>query len=993
MRCYHTILVKTFFFMPEFEMLNEIDPDLNYFNAFENINRSNYYSIEQYHDLIQNSSTNLNLISYNIRSFHKNFDAFTPVIEKSPPHVLILTETWFTENNLYNIPNYQSFHTVRSNRHSGGVSVYVRGGMEAKEIKSCSYANDSIEVCTVEIVDGRDKFCVVAVYRPHCGTVLDFTSDIETILKNPNFKDHKYILAGDFNVRLDHESQENTIFVETLRSYYFLPVITKPTRFSSDDRIQPSLLDMIWINSPVSYNSGILMYDITDHCPTFLQFPMNFNQQNMNDKVKISFRLINDENKAKFTEILASFDWSTISSNDLNNYVSNFVRTLNDLYCDAFPLKTKFISKQKSMNPWFTAEIRELVHSKSTFFAMKRLGAITKEENNNFKNRVKFKIKQAKSLYYKNLFQRNINNMHATWKTLKFLMNGTTEPNVIRSLCYNGNVFSEDMDICEIFSDFFAKIPLELEAKLPEINADATENIFVPLDNLVEPSILSLSTPLEVSNIISNLKISKQDKNCIPIRLLIANRDILSTIISHILNLCMNAKFFPDFLKIAKIIPVFKKGDPTIPSHYRPISILPYLSKIYEKLIYFRLASYFSSNSLFTNHQFGFRKNMSTMDAIIFFTEVLYNALNNKESVINILIDFAKAFDSVNHRILIKKLIKYGVPLELVLVIESFLENRQQTVHYKKFHSQPKISNLGIPQGSILGPLLFIIFVNDLPSLSQIFIPTIFADDCTLQLTGSNLDELIITCNSELQNFKQWSDNNRLTINVQKTNSMLVSNIHPVLPDESIQLNEQLLNNVLETKFLGMVIDKNLKFDQHIGAISAKISKSIGILYRLRGEGVSPFCLRIIYFSIIHPHLLYCLPLFGATYDTHINPLKILQKRAIRILNNANYLDHTEPLFYASKILKIEDQYKLSIASYVYKNPNILTPFSRNHHYSTRNRSTFVPPFERLRSSQQSVLYNSVRIWNCVPEEIKTCQSFVGFKNRYKEYLLEFYNQ
>ena len=619
---------------------------------------------------------------------------------------------------------------------------------------------------------------------------------------------------------------------------------------------------------------------------------------------------------------------------------------------------------------------------------MFRVGAVTKDENNRFKNKVKNHINKAKSNYFKNLLNRNCNNIRETWKTLNSLLNRSQSSNSLRVLLVNGVEYCEDGDIAEIFSDFFANIPLQLAAEVPHSDTDPISYLAPRLNETLE---LTPCTPEEVSNIIFLLKITKQGKNCIPIRILKANRGIISPVICNLINTCMREGSFPDSLKIAKVLPIFKKGNPREPSNYRPISLLPYLSKIFEKVLYYRLITHFCTHSILSQFQFGFRKNLSTFDAIVAFTEKLYEGLNEKKSILNIFIDYSKAFDSVDLEILLKKLDNYGVRGDFLALMRSFLFNRKQYIQFGKACSATRTLNIGVPQGSILGPLLFLVYVNDLPRLSQNFFPVMFADDCTLQFQDRDIHSLINTCNVELRSLKEWTESNRLTINVGKTNCMFISNMYSSLPDNSINFNNQYLNYVDNTKFLGVTLDSQLKYADHINIICSKISKTIGILFKLRTE-VPKSCLKSIYYSLIHPYILYLLPIFAATNEVHIRPLVTLQKRAVRILNGASYYQHTEPLFYDSGILKISDQYKLYLGSYVIKNFNIISEHQRAHHYFTRNRDVPSAPYERLRSTQQSVIFNAINIWNEIPLVIKECAQPSTFKRNFKLHLLNQYN-
>ena len=528
---------------------------------------------------------------------------------------------------------------------------------------------------------------------------------------------------------------------------------------------------------------------------------------------------------------------------------------------------------------------------------------------------------------------------------------------------------------------------MDLDVNLPNCTID-------PLNFLnfecTSPFTLEPCTPRECFSILVNLKNTKQDKDCVPISLLKPNSDILSIVISDIINQCMRVGRFPDSLKIAKIIPIHKRGDARYPSNYRPISLLPYLSKVFEKIIHIRLTNYLNFNNILSPHQFGFRKQISTLDAITNFTELIYQSLNNKNSILNVLVDYSKAFDTVNHSILLKKLYRYGVRGKPLQLIASYLQDRQQFVSIRNFKSKTFVTNISVPQGSVLGPLLFLIYVNEIPNLSQYFVPTMFADDCTLSFTSNSVDVLISECNSDLATFKAWSDANRLTINIDKTNCLFISNVASSAPTGSILLNNHELDFVPESRFLGVLIDQNLRFDKHINYVCGKISKCIGILFRIRPL-LPEACLRNLYFSLIHPYILYCLPVFGASYSTHLEPLRILQKRAVRLISNAAFLDHTDPLFFNNKILKLDDQYKLSIGCFAFKNPNLIATHVRPHSHFTRNREIPLPPFERLRSTQQSVIFNVVKVWNDVPESIKQCRSLHSFKFKFKELLLSRY--
>ena len=350
-------------------------------------------------------------------------------------------------------------------------------------------------------------------------------------------------------------------------------------------------------------------------------------------------------------------------------------------------------------------------------------------------------------------------------------------------------------------------------------------------------------------------------------------------------------------------------------------------------------------------------------------------------------IDFAKAFDSIDHRILLKKLEKYGIrglPLQL---ITSYLTDRKQTVRIGSSISSECIINRGVPQGSVLGPLYFLIFVNDMPRYLSNSYSILFADDCTLCYRGQSLNSTIELCNSELKKLHDWTISNKLTINFDKTYFMIVTNRN-VSQFNQVMINGIAIERTYTHKFLGVNIDSGLKFNAHIAEISSKISKSCGVLYRMSNYLPSA-TLRSLYFSFIHSYLEYSNIVWGGTFDSYLLPLFRLQKKSIRNVCKAGYLDHTQPLFLEKKILKLQDIHKYNLACYVFRNFSVFQ--SNPSNYATRNSSNLSSTFQRLFICQRSTSYLGPHIWNGLPDEVKNNTEYKKFKREVKIYLLSSY--
>ena len=311
--------------------------------------------------------------------------------------------------------------------------------------------------------------------------------------------------------------------------------------------------------------------------------------------------------------------------------------------------------------------------------------------------------------------------------------------------------------------------------------------------------------------------------------------------------------------------------------------------------------------SILTSSQFGFRPGISTADAISSLSEFLYDSLNNRFSTITVFVDFRRAFDTVNIEILLRKLYSYGIRGISHKLFSSYLANRSHFTLVNGASSSVRSSRIGVPQGSVLGPLLFLIYINDLPNVSKVSNTVLFADDTTLSFKNANINELFKICNIEMANFSKWAVANRLSINTEKTFYCVVSNRNLNYNSyPNVLLDGQNIDRVEKLRFLGVIFDDQLKFNHHIDFISKKVSKSTGILNRIKNH-VPHSILKLLYSSLIYSHFSYCNLIWGGTFSSHIQRLVLLQKKSIRIINNSNYLAHTNELFIKNSLLKMAD--------------------------------------------------------------------------------------
>jgi hypothetical protein len=554
----------------------------------------------------------------------------------------------------------------------------------------------------------------------------------------------------------------------------------------------------------------------------------------------------------------------------------------------------------------------------------------------------------------------------------------------------NGESITNKETISEEFNLFFTNIGPKLAERL--------QSEVDPLKNMPMPNCFSMFlTPVTMQEI---LKVTKNLKpkaapgwDNIPTNVLIAVIDVICNPLVTIINRCFIEGIFPKELKVAKTIPIYKAKEHNKFDNYRPISLLCSLSKIFERLIHARLYNFFKSFNLFYEHQYGFLPKHSTEEAVHHLHNAIVDNIENQLCTIGVFIDLSKAFDTIDHNLLLKKLKIYGVRGNALKLLESYINDRYQFVSYDNVESHSMSLSVGVPQGSILGPLLYLIYTNDFYRCLKTAHSIQYADDTTLLIKGNSIEDLNLSTNQELNNINDWFKSNKLSLNANKTYAVLFRTPQSKVSESDVRLsiNGNPVTITGHTKFLGVYIDQYLTYEQHINYISGKISKTVGVMNRIKNI-IDKKSLKLIYYSLIFPYLTYCNIEWCLNYKNRLNRLTVLQKKAIRIINKESYKAHTGILFKNNKILKLEDLPTYLIGIYMFKIRNCLTlpkfdVFKINH----RNPSLYYIPNVRTNYGKNTLLYQGPKIWNAVETTIKLSKSVYIFKNSIKSKLLSIY--
>ena len=495
----------------------------------------------------------------------------------------------------------------------------------------------------------------------------------------------------------------------------------------------------------------------------------------------------------------------------------------------------------------------------------------------------------------------------------------------------------------------------------------------------------------EVTQVISTLKNSSAGWDELPT--FVAKKCISGYIepLTYLINTSFTEGVFPKELKLARVVPIFKIGDKTELTNYRPISVLSFFSKVFEKIMYTHLLDFIEQNKIIYKHQYGFRQKHSTQHAIITLVDRITNSLDKGDIVISIFLDLKKAFDTVDHPTLLNKLYAYGIRGNAFNWFKSYLSERSQYVVYDSKQSKTQTVQCGVPQGSILGPLLFIIYMNDICNASELLFSILYADDTSVQISGNDITDLVSSMNAELELLSRWFKANKLCLNAQKTFYLVFHRARIKDHELSIQIDGSTLNRSRNIKYLGVIIDHKLNWCEHIAHVKNKVSKGIGILYKAR-QFLGKKSLHNLYYSYIYPYLIYCIEVWGSACQTHLHPLFLVQKKIVRIITFSHYLAHTQPLFIDLFLLPLDKLILNRIGIIMYKICNGLLPEVINvlyvsnkdiHSYNTRSSNLL-----RVPKGSTNFVNTSTRLWNVLLVNIDVNVSISTFKHNLKTYLL-----
>ena len=978
------------------------------------LNSCHYMTEEDYISSNQSEFFDAGLVSINIDGARTNFsklEVFNRVFNVNNRIVgYFICESNVTEHEAQTIflEGYNKFVLDRilkddnSRKQKGsGLITLIRQNLNRVKVcpELCKMTLD-FECLTTELMTNNSKYLFINAYRSPSGNYVNFLTNLEHILETANSRrEFKTIILGDFNINLYNPSSTRCKeYLNCIFSNGFVPLISRATHFVSD---RPTLIDHILSNDLSDISSScIFRAKISHHLPVCVNIRLDVqNTRNSSSKPRVR---INEYLLNKFIDDLKDIDRDIDLDLSAESCFTDFYSRFKECY-DRWFVETNDLNIRSTNNlrkDWITIGLAKSCLTRENLYERWTTNRHRSDWNCylNYSKKLNRLIDKAKYDYFSKKLDENKEDLKKTWRLINNILGRKRQNRLL--------TFPQD-DAAHNFNKYFVSVASDLISKTYSTDDSKSEDEYflqyLSENNLRNEDVLDslVISDKDVASLITKLSNSKSSYFSPKILKLVSYN--LSPILSKLFNKCISDGYFPKELKIAKVIPLFKnKGSVSELSNYRPISMLPSFSKIFEKLLHKSIMDHLDSHELINDSQYGFRKKRSTLHALINATENIYHALDLKLHTLGIFIDFSRAFDTIDHSILLKKLNHYGIKGDMLKLLNSYLSNRKQFVSYGGNESTLLNVSTGVPQGSVLGPLLFIIFINDITNISNIASFVLFADDLNLFVSHTNRETLYRHANQILDNLYRYCVANKLIMNFNKCCFMEFGYSESNQDFYLGTLNQSFIK-VEKCKFLGVFINVKLNWDDQIDHVTSQVAKSCGTMYRVRLH-VPRKILKMIYNALIQPYLIYCVSIWGFSLKSaRMSKLFILQKKCVRIvvgktdkINGIFY--HTKPIFTNLRILTIFNLYTFFTAVEGMKILKTSSPkfLMDNFGVSERSDLLILPKFNFESFKAKSFIFNSSKILNYLLGNDIPYMNVISdsvFKSRLKFHLLTLQGQ
>lgn len=907
-----------------------------------------------------------NDLSYMV--IHNSFDAF------------LVSETWLSADvpsDTVMLPGYTLFRNDRRTGRGGGVAAYIKSKFISEQIPIDIQNNNNVEHIWIRIKLNKSYLALGVVYRPPQSNIADCIETLDNILSYLMPSYETVVVTGDVNINLFNL---NNPLTQCFDAYGFSQVIDEPTRVT---QFTSTLIDPIFVNDhTLVKNCGTLNADIiTDHRFVFCEIIVDIHKRVQKMHTFRSFKYFN---KHLFDIDLNNISWQDILYMDniesKVEFLTNNILALFDVHA---PVQTVRMNKQHS--PWLTDAVKLIMRERDRAFSTYKSN---NTENNwqNYKNLRNFAVtavRREKAAYLKYLHENDVTNM---WKSLK-AMNVQRKSNIELP-----DSMGNPTEINNFFLGAF---------NINSANADTINFYKDRTFNASHEFSFALPDQHQILEVIYGLKSNACGVDGISLHMVKLCLPLLLPYITHVINCCLENGYFPETWKQAVVCPVPKVNNPTQYNDLRPISLLPIFSKILEKIISIQLHGYFTEKQMLPLHQSGFRPGHSTVTALVNISDNILNAQDKKLATALVLLDFSKAFDSVDHSLLCAKLGYYGLNNITVSFFQSYLNGRTQSVRTRVGNSSSELVRSGVPQGSILGPLLFLIYTMDIYECVTFTEMQSYADDTQLKYSfNPNIRQPAVnSINHDLAAISTFCKNHALKINPLKSQVVLFcpKNLYNVVKASLVlKIENEVIPIVEHAKNLGVIFDRNFKFIPHVNNLIKKSYVSLRLLYSNRH--ILNFKIRKkICESIVFPIFHYCDIVYYPCLDSATKyRIQRVQNTCCRFVYGLRKFDHVSRKIQELKWLKFDFAWKYHFLVFVHRLLTTSTPTylrkklvhrEQIHAVNIRGNRTLTMPHHTSAVFQKSFTFNAVKHYNSLHHTFKS-YSINSFRRHLKVFLL-----
>lgn len=919
-------------------------------------------------------------------------------IELSKYHsidVICLNETWVNANFL----NQMVFHGFslasyfcRRNYNGGGCAIWMKNNVKFKKVcLDCFSTDKDLEICGISYrADRKREIFIILVYRSPNGNDCNFFDNLYKVLNFVYRPSRDIIMCGDFNI---DPIRDNTKYVKMCNialNFNLISQVKWPTRLTINTE---STIDNIFTNFENGITNVVLDNNISDHRSLYIEFTETSTLHKTEAHAYTYKRCYSQNAILRFESFLITENWTLLYNfQDIDKAFEYFHRIFCHHFNVSFPIRKCVVYNQ---NRWINSNVIRSSENLKTLYGFKVSNPCFTNKYNEEKRKHRKLIENTKKEYYRNKIFKSDNLSKAVWGVVNDLTNRKKTMSNIE-IKFNDDVISDPDSVSNSFNTFFKNAPYETVKKiLPNgtqtISSETTKNKLTNCSNFLFPYL---------ENELYSLLYANMKNKCssgidgIPTFLL---KKVLINIIkpmTHLVNLSFCIGQFPSDLKTGKVVPIYKKNDRTNMNNYRPITVSMSFSKIFEYAFLHRLTAFLEKNKIITPNQYGFRSGRSTTMAVTCFYESIINSLELGECPVGIFCDLSRAFDCINHQTLMRKLSVCGISGSAYRWISSFVMNRKQYVSL--LHVQNNVASfvnsgvteidIGVPQGSVLGPVLFILYINDIEDVTSDAEFTLYADDTSIKISNKSSIILENKCNIVLNEVNHWLNNNQLFLNLEKTTFLRFHHRQKTCPDLNVHVGSDHIYQSRNIKFLGIFVDENMNLKRHCEHVISKLCSYSYMLRNLRSVLLEKELVSI-YYAHIETHLRYGVILWG--WSTESSEVFIAQKRAVRAIAGISQRVSCKSLFQRYNILTLPSLFIYEMSVYVFQNQGKFQLNRDNCAVNTRNKNELHIPFVKYTTSSKSPNILGPRIFNLIPNNIKQCKSLNIFKKQLRNFLVD----